>query len=575
MKKLIYTVICSAAAISLAYTSAFALSAYAAVQTANTTTAAEEITDPETIIDLISAFIAENELNAVCRYETHYELYPEYDGRVVIEYDPDDNALEIAAVIKEFAISHNIPTYCLGVVRIKDGKPYTPSANENKKVSGDVYAAFDSGEKAVPVKIYYQQTGIDWEKLNEQAREAAAIYVQTLDPAIYTADEIAQKQDAYFEKSYNDAYSAELHARAAEILKVLGISPEDATIYAVTPYITCKLTQEQLISAEQNPQIKKIVKAYAWTYSDEPGTEAISDADTIRAMITKLIQENDLAARCVDNTAYAGYSEPVIVEWDVIEGEIPAGMIVLDFAEKYHIDRYVYTTIAVINGVPQVIIPATPKINPGDANCDGSIDVSDAVLIARFAAEDREATITDQGRQNADVTHDGNVDAQDATKILQYIAKKISYVELAEGRYAFTAVYTRTQGISGDSGQQPLVRQFSSRDELDTYIAENKEALQASSIGDETRISFPDAASKYTSAWFDEHKLLIVCLTEDSGSVRHEVTGVSEGTVSISRSHTTFGTGDMAYWHILIELDQSAKISDDIQVLTVAADPLK
>ncbi|MBP0967319.1 MAG: hypothetical protein J5722_06780 [Oscillospiraceae bacterium] len=68
----------------------------------------------------------------------------------------------------------------------------------------------------------------------------------------------------------------------------------------------------------------------------------------------------------------------------------------------------------------------------GDANCDGSIDVSDAVLIARFAAEDREATMTDQGRQNADVTHDGNVDGQDTTKILQYIAKQISLEDLGK-----------------------------------------------------------------------------------------------------------------------------------------------
>ena len=68
----------------------------------------------------------------------------------------------------------------------------------------------------------------------------------------------------------------------------------------------------------------------------------------------------------------------------------------------------------------------------GDANCDESIDVADAVLIARFAAEDSDAAMTDQGRQNADVTHDGNVDGQDTTKILQYIAKKISLEDLAQ-----------------------------------------------------------------------------------------------------------------------------------------------
>ena len=63
---------------------------------------------------------------------------------------------------------------------------------------------------------------------------------------------------------------------------------------------------------------------------------------------------------------------------------------------------------------------------------DGSVDVSDAVLIARFSAEDREAVITDQGRKNADVTHDGNVDSKDVSGILQYIAKKISLEDLAE-----------------------------------------------------------------------------------------------------------------------------------------------
>ena len=54
---------------------------------------------------------------------------------------------------------------------------------------------------------------------------------------------------------------------------------------------------------------------------------------------------------------------------------------------------------------------------------DCSIDVSDAVLTARFCAEDREAVITDQGKQNADVNGSGNVDLDDVTAILRKIAK--------------------------------------------------------------------------------------------------------------------------------------------------------
>ena len=59
--------------------------------------------------------------------------------------------------------------------------------------------------------------------------------------------------------------------------------------------------------------------------------------------------------------------------------------------------------------------------------------LADAVLIARFANEDKEAVFTDKGKLNADVMHDGNIDGQDAAKILQYIAKKIGYDEFAAG----------------------------------------------------------------------------------------------------------------------------------------------
>ncbi len=66
----------------------------------------------------------------------------------------------------------------------------------------------------------------------------------------------------------------------------------------------------------------------------------------------------------------------------------------------------------------------------GDANGDGQTDVADVVLIARYAVEDKEAVMTQSGKENADVTQDGNVDGQDAEKLLAYIAKKISFAEM-------------------------------------------------------------------------------------------------------------------------------------------------
>jgi hypothetical protein len=67
----------------------------------------------------------------------------------------------------------------------------------------------------------------------------------------------------------------------------------------------------------------------------------------------------------------------------------------------------------------------------GDADCSGKVDVSDAVLVCRFANSDKDAKITDAGVANADVTHDGNVDSDDAGKILQFIARLIDASDLA------------------------------------------------------------------------------------------------------------------------------------------------
>lgn len=66
----------------------------------------------------------------------------------------------------------------------------------------------------------------------------------------------------------------------------------------------------------------------------------------------------------------------------------------------------------------------------GDANCDKVVDVSDAVLVARFAAEDTDAVITADGKRNADVTHNSNIDSDDTLRILRYISKLITYADL-------------------------------------------------------------------------------------------------------------------------------------------------
>lgn len=61
----------------------------------------------------------------------------------------------------------------------------------------------------------------------------------------------------------------------------------------------------------------------------------------------------------------------------------------------------------------------------GDVNCSGKVDVSDAVLLARFIAEDHSAKISAEGKINADCNGDREYTGTDTIMILQYIAKLI------------------------------------------------------------------------------------------------------------------------------------------------------
>ena len=61
----------------------------------------------------------------------------------------------------------------------------------------------------------------------------------------------------------------------------------------------------------------------------------------------------------------------------------------------------------------------------GDVNLDEMVDVSDAVLLARFIAEDKKAVVYDQGKLNAAVVDDNVLDSNDVIGILKIIAKLV------------------------------------------------------------------------------------------------------------------------------------------------------
>ncbi len=78
------------------------------------------------------------------------------------------------------------------------------------------------------------------------------------------------------------------------------------------------------------------------------------------------------------------------------------------------------TTTAITNDTGKT--PMLPTML-GDVDCNKKRDVSDAVLLARFLAQDKTAEITDQGIVNADVDRQDGATGDDLTLLLEVIAR--------------------------------------------------------------------------------------------------------------------------------------------------------
>ena len=78
------------------------------------------------------------------------------------------------------------------------------------------------------------------------------------------------------------------------------------------------------------------------------------------------------------------------------------------------------TTTTTIKTTTTTTVPPVPKL-AGDVNTDGAIDVSDAVALARFVAED-DVTISSVGRNNADADGNSAINSDDVITILRMIA---------------------------------------------------------------------------------------------------------------------------------------------------------
>jgi hypothetical protein len=71
--------------------------------------------------------------------------------------------------------------------------------------------------------------------------------------------------------------------------------------------------------------------------------------------------------------------------------------------------------------------PPVGEFDWGNVDLENKVDVSDAVLLAKYNAGIDDVIIEDQGLLNADVNESGKPDAEDLTIILQYIVGLVEY----------------------------------------------------------------------------------------------------------------------------------------------------
>ena len=89
------------------------------------------------------------------------------------------------------------------------------------------------------------------------------------------------------------------------------------------------------------------------------------------------------------------------------------------------------TAAPVTTPAPDTTPAPSTELKPGvwgDTNCSGGVDVSDAVLLAKYLNADASGNVTEQGRVNANVIK-GELDGEDLSAILMLIAKIITQTD--------------------------------------------------------------------------------------------------------------------------------------------------
>ena len=129
----------------------------------------------------------------------------------------------------------------------------------------------------------------------------------------------------------------------------------------------------------------------------------------------------------------------------------------------------------------------------------------------------------------------------------------------------YGALFIRTDCIAAQDIPYPQYIVIRSRGELMEYYEKNKSLYDLESRAAYGQVGWLDFANALTDEWFEQNDLVLIILSEPSGSITHEVASVTQShdgsyTVTIRRNVPEIGTDDMAQWHLFLSVE-SEKLS--------------
>ncbi len=388
-------------------------------------TAADAITDTE-IIEIMTAYFAEHELDAVCFYAETYEPSPDFAGKIVVEFNYTDqigvNYMNDSTQLKEFLIAQNIPTDRIRVTALLNGKPCVTTTTSGSGTT-----------RTTTATTIVEITDI------EQIRAMLTAYVEEneLDARIVSDKEYPGYQPIVIE------FNRDAEINAFSVLKdyiaeqkidmtPIGIVPiiNGMPITTVNPIMGTTITTtttaigtDDLVEADYRTQLE---------YDASP--MKVGETRTVRfyhPLLAKMTSVTVMEVSKNISYTYESGSDTLTIT-ALAPGK---GRMMYIMGEGCAFGQYL--NLEIVEGAASTTADSgQTTTNPvfvfwGNANCVDEVDVADAVLVARFTAEDQTANISMEGKINADVTHDGNINGDDTILILRYIAKLVTFTELA------------------------------------------------------------------------------------------------------------------------------------------------